>query len=108
MLLYEEFCLRANLQHSVLEAWIAAGWILPNTEASERRFSEADLARAALIRDLHDDLGINDDGIAVVLDLLDQIHGLRRSLRDLSMALTALPADARARIQDELRALKQE
>lgn len=103
MLLYEEFCLRAHLHHNVLEAWIAAGWILPNTEASERRFSEADLARAQLIRDLHDDLGINDEGIAVVLDLLDQIHGLRRSLRDLSTALTALPADTRARIQEELR-----
>ena len=42
-----------------------------------------DLARAELIRDLRDDLGVNDEGISVVLHLLDQVHGLRRSMQHL-------------------------
>ena len=42
-----------------------------------------DLARAQLIRDLREDLGVNDEGISVVLHLVDQMHGLRRSMRDL-------------------------
>jgi chaperone modulatory protein CbpM len=36
-----------------------------------------------LICDLRDDLGINDDAVLVVLDLIDQIHGLRRLVREL-------------------------
>ncbi len=104
MLEYQEFCLRAELEGSVVEAWVAAGWLIPETTEGPRRFSEADLARARLIRDLHEDLGVNDEGIAIILDLLDQVHGLRRSLRELSEALSALPETTRVRIQEELRA----
>jgi chaperone modulatory protein CbpM len=43
-------------------------------------FSEVDLARAELIRDLMQDLGVNDEGVGVILNLLDQLHGLRRAL----------------------------
>ena len=104
MLEYAEFCLRAHLEGQVLEAWIAAGWLVPETSDAPRRlFSEADLARAQLIRDLRDDLGVNDEGITIILDLVDQIHGLRRTLRDLSAALAPLPESTRARIQEELR-----
>ncbi|MGH7057347.1 MAG: chaperone modulator CbpM [Acetobacteraceae bacterium] len=106
MLRYEEFCVRAHLEGNVLETWIAAGWILPAEGAPEPGFTEADLARARLIRDLRDDLGVNDEGIAVVLDLLDQIHGLRRGLRELATALGGLPKEARARIQQELKGTK--
>ena len=104
MLEYHEFCIRAELEGEVLEAWIAAGWLIPETTEGPRRFSEADLARARLIRDLRDDIGVNDEGVAVVLDLIDQVHGLRRSLRELSAALAALPEPTRVRIQEELRA----
>jgi chaperone modulatory protein CbpM len=41
------------------------------------------LARAQLIRDLRDDFGVNDEGISVVLHLIDQMHGLRRSMQGL-------------------------
>jgi chaperone modulatory protein CbpM len=41
------------------------------------------LARAQLIRDLREDFGINDEGISVVLHLVDQMHGLRRSMQGL-------------------------
>ena len=46
-------------------------------------FSEAELARAHLIRQLKDDLGANDEGIDVILHLVDQVHGLRRVLSEL-------------------------
>ena len=48
-----------------------------------REFSDIDLARARLIADLRGDLGVNDEAIPVVLDLIDQIHGLRRLVREL-------------------------
>jgi hypothetical protein len=34
---------------------------------------------------------VNDDGIPVILDLVDQIHGLRRMLRELLSAIQAQP-----------------
>jgi chaperone modulatory protein CbpM len=67
-----------------LTAWIEAGWLCPGVEKAEpSSLSDADLARAQLICDLKDDLGINDEGIEVILDLLDQIHGLRMVMRQI-------------------------
>jgi chaperone modulatory protein CbpM len=67
-----------------LTAWIEAGWLCPGAENAEpSSLSDADMARAQLICDLKDDLGINDEGIEVILDLLDQIHGLRMVMRQI-------------------------
>jgi chaperone modulatory protein CbpM len=75
--------LRARLEHHSLEMFIAAGWITPPQTEPELMFSDVDLARAQLIRDLREDLGVNDEGVSVVLHLIDQMHGLRRSMQDL-------------------------
>jgi chaperone modulatory protein CbpM len=78
-----EFMLRARLDDATLTAWIAEEWIIPRSAAAEPEFTEADVARAALIRDLRHDLDVNDAGIGVILGLLDQVHGLRRTLAEL-------------------------
>ena len=54
----------------------------PQTEP-ELMFSDVDLARAQLIRDLREDFGVNDEGVSVILHLVDQMHGLRRSMQGL-------------------------
>ena len=83
MIRLEEFLVRARLEHHSLQAWVAAGWLVPPQTEPELMFSDVDLARAQLIRDLREDLGVNDEGISVILHLIDQMHGLRRSMRDL-------------------------
>jgi chaperone modulatory protein CbpM len=98
-----EFLLHARLDAESLEAWIAAGWLVPARERGARRFAEVDVARAELIHDLKGDFGVNDEGIAVILDLLDQVHGLRRALRGLMTSIHAQPAEVRQRIEAELR-----
>ena len=102
MLGSRDFLLRARLDAASLEAWIEAGWLVPRRTGPERVFSELDLARAWLIRDLRDGMGVNDEGIAVALGLLDQVHGLRRALRRLSSALHALPEPLRREILAQL------
>jgi chaperone modulatory protein CbpM len=77
-----EFLLRARINAKLLDEWVEAGWLIPAQIDTGRRYSEIDLARVYLIRDLRD-LGINDEGIPVILDLIDQIYGLRRTLRRL-------------------------
>jgi chaperone modulatory protein CbpM len=100
----EEFRAHANLDAELLEAWIDAGWLIPAGREGLRHFSEIDLARALLIKDLHGGLGINDEGIAVILHLVDQLHGLRHVLDSLMSALSAQPKDVRLTIAGYVRA----
>lgn len=74
---------RSHLDPRTVNAWIEAEWLLPATAITGIDFSEADLARALLIQDLKLDFGVNDEGIAIVLHLLDQVHGLRSLLREI-------------------------
>jgi chaperone modulatory protein CbpM len=97
------FLARARLDAGVLETWIGAGWVVPRDDAETRRFAEIDVARARLISDLKDGIGVNDEGVAIILDLIDQIHGLRGSLRDLSAALSAQPEAVRRAVAADLR-----
>lgn len=83
---------QARLDAAVLEAWVEAGWIIRREDDGP---SELDLARACLIRDLREELGVNDEGVEVVLDLLDQLHGLRAALRRLAGAVHGLPEPIR-------------
>jgi chaperone modulatory protein CbpM len=103
-----EFLLRARVDAASLEAWIEAGWLVPERAGPERAFSGLDLARARLIRDLREGMGVNDEGVAVVLALLDQVHGLRRALRRVSSALQGLPEPLRQEILTRLQGSREE
>ena len=88
----QDFLAHANLDRQTLEIWIEEEWLIPGGADSDLTFSEADLARAKLIRDLIDDLGVNSEGVGIVLHLLDQLHGLRRALSE--VLKSAHPAGA--------------
>jgi chaperone modulatory protein CbpM len=83
----EEFCLRAGIAQTTLQVWVKEGWLVPRGGNAGLLLSEIDLARAKLIRDLRESMGVNDEGIGVILDLLDQVHGLRSVLFDLRRQL---------------------
>jgi chaperone modulatory protein CbpM len=79
----KEFISRSHLDVPTLNAWIEAEWLLPLANGKAFQFSDADLARARLIQDLKMDFGVNDEGVAIILHLLDQLHGLRCLVRDI-------------------------
>ena len=81
-----------------LRVWVAQGWIKPENETAQS-FSEADLARAALICNLEDELGFSEEDVPVLLNLIDQIHGLRAELKSLLDVLEDLPPDVRATVK---------
>jgi chaperone modulatory protein CbpM len=81
-----------------LRVWVRQGWIRPAANESQG-FSEADMARAALIRDLEDKLGFDEDQVPVLLNLIDQIHGLRAELKTMLDALDDLPEELRATVK---------
>jgi len=74
--------LDAPFEVEAIQAWIEVGW-LAAPASGENGLSEIDLARAHLIHDLQHRLGVNDEGVPIILDLIDQMHGLRRAMREL-------------------------
>lgn len=81
----DKFVVHAKIEVRTLETWVEAGWLVPSRVEDRVDYSEVDLARAHLINDLAG-LGVNEAGVPIVLDLVDQLHGLRRVLRDLLAA----------------------
>jgi len=81
-----------------LRVWVTQGLIKPAPERAQG-FSEADLARAALICNLEDELGFAEEDVPVLLNLIDQIHGLRSELRGLLEAFEDLPPDIRTTVK---------
>jgi chaperone modulatory protein CbpM len=76
----QEFLARARLDRRTLSVWIEEEWVIPARSADELAFTDMDVARAELIRDLKDKMGVNNEGLGVILHLLDQMHSLRRAL----------------------------
>lgn len=79
----EELCLRLGVSHEILELclrWEVVEPLEPSPEGT-LLFSELALERMRRGLRLHHDLGINWQGVAVVLDLLDRIEALERAVQ---------------------------
>lgn len=79
--------------------------VVPQTEGDHPVFTEAELARIALCCELSDDLGLDEEALPVVMNLLDQVHSLRRQMRLMTRAIEAQPENVRTRLHDTLLAL---
>jgi chaperone modulatory protein CbpM len=90
----EEFLTSSGLQVQTLEFWLEQQWLLPEETSAGVRFSDGDIARAKLIQDLKGGFGVNDEGVDVILHLVDQLHGLRRALRQLHAEMSGGSTDA--------------
>lgn len=97
-----EFCHRLKIEVTELELWIQEGWLAPQIHEDQRCFHDVDLARARLILDLTHDIGVNEAGIDVIMDLLDQLYGLRMITRDLISAVGNEDTAVRVRIRTTL------
>lgn len=100
-----EFCEHLEIEVTVLEVWVEQRWLVPRRTDNGWVFEDDDLARARLIKDLTGPMGVNDDGIDVAMQLLDQIHGLRGRLSALMTAIRSQDPDVQrlilSRVDDE-------
>lgn len=91
----------APLDERDLDLWISERWVDPSPDgAGGDRFTEVDVARAMMIRDLRHDLDVPDDAIAIVLDLLDQLSGARSQLESLMEAVARQDRETRRKIAE--------
>ena len=88
-----------------LRVWCEAGWVAPALGEAGPVFDEVDLARIRLVRELRDDLGLDEGAIPVVLSLVDQLYGVRRELRALARAVEQQPEEVAAPVRAAFRAL---
>jgi chaperone modulatory protein CbpM len=79
----KEFLSRLDLQVETLDLWLDQEWLVPDRIAAEMIFTDIDVARGRLIQDLKNGFGVNDEGVDIILHLLDQLHGFRRAFEDL-------------------------
>lgn len=81
-----------------LRVFVSQGLIKP-VDQVRQSYTEADLARAALICNLEDELGFDEEDVPVLLNLIDQIHGLRSELRGFIEVIEDLPTETRATVR---------
>jgi chaperone modulatory protein CbpM len=98
-----EYSAHLGIDITIVEIWISEGWLRPQSAAGRHDFRAADIARGRLIVDLMQTMGVNDAGVDIAIDLIDQIHGMRAALTDISAVLAGLDEETRQRV---LRALE--
>ncbi len=59
------------MSHATLRVWVEEGWICQAADDAGPVFDELDLARARLLARLHNDLGLDNEALPVVLSLID-------------------------------------
>ena len=90
-----------------VERWVQRGLLRPAAEGAGWTFESVDVARACLLGELSDDMGLDDEAIETVIDLLDQVYTLRRQLHQLGQAIGSQPVETREAIALALKALQE-
>ncbi|OWV74405.1 transcriptional regulator [Rhizobium sp. R339] len=101
-----EFRLYLQIDVVQLDFWIEQGWLIPETSGEKRQFRDADVARARLILDLMGNMGVNEAGVDIVMDLVDQLHGIRGTMGKLMAAISRQERDVKQRLVESLEDLE--
>lgn len=97
-----EFRLYLKIDIDQLDLWIEQGWLIPETSGGQRQFRDADVARARLILDLMGNMGVNEAGVDIVMELVDELHGLRGTMGTLMTAIGRQERDIKRRLFESL------
>ncbi len=87
-----------------LSGFVAARIVLPLTRDNRTAFRRIDLARIELLCDLTEGFDLDDDGLGLVIALVDQLHEVRRDVRAICAAVAAEEPEVRSRIGGKLTA----
>ncbi|MBI3556428.1 MAG: MerR family transcriptional regulator [Deltaproteobacteria bacterium] len=72
----EEVSRESGVEPQTILEFIHQEWIVPVEPGIAEGFDDEDVARTRLIHELRDDFGVNDEGIEIILHLLDEIYAL--------------------------------
>jgi chaperone modulatory protein CbpM len=103
--LQELLRLHGRLTEVHIERWVARGLLRPTRAIDDWSFEQVDVARTGLLAELTADIGLDEDTAETVVDLLDQVHALRRQLRLLAESIAQQPPATREAIAVTLKKL---
>lgn len=102
LLKIEQVITETQVSRTELVSWIEHRWVRPQEDGDVYLFDEMDCARVRLIAELRGVMEVNEGAIPVVLQLLDQVYGLRRALTGLQSVIEGLPPDVQRTIRQQL------
>lgn len=88
MMTLDELIVEVRVERRHVTHWVEVGWLLPESVDNSWTFTDIDIARARLIRDLVEALEVNEAAVPVILDLIDQRQALEGRMRGLFAALS--------------------
>ena len=103
MATFEEILGHCRVERVQLTMWVERRWVRPAQTPTGFEFDAVDEARVALIKELHDDLNLEEEALDLVLSLLDQLYAARRMLRTVEDAIEALPEPLQREVRSRLR-----
>jgi chaperone modulatory protein CbpM len=83
----QDFLLLIRIDNSTLDEWLEDDLLSPDQFEDDLIFSEIDVARAHLILDLQNNMGVNSAGLSIILHLVDQMHSMHRLMSDVANTL---------------------
>jgi chaperone modulatory protein CbpM len=101
----DELLRQNGLTEIHLERWVARGLLRPREAGESWSFEQVDVARARLLAELSDDIGLDEDTVETVVSLVDQVHTLRAQLSLLARAIADQPSATQEAIAVALRRL---
>lgn len=87
---FEDLCERCALQPREVEELVDLGLVVPAPDSTEWRFYSTALARLHQAKRLRRELDLDWQGVAVAMDLLEEIHQLRQEVESLRKQLGSL------------------
>ncbi|MGH7053577.1 MAG: chaperone modulator CbpM [Stellaceae bacterium] len=106
MTLDELLARHSGLERQEIRGWIAEGWVRPERAGDNWSFAEVDVARVELILEIRREFAIAEEGLPLVLSLLDQVYALRRQMGRLCEVLAAQSPEVQQALRQALRAEK--
>ena len=82
------------------------GVVVPVQSSSGPLFRELDLARLNLVVELTEGYHLDEEALAMVMSLVDQLHGLRGDMRAILDAVAREPAETRVRLKAAIREVR--
>ncbi|HEX2884908.1 hypothetical protein [Vineibacter terrae] len=96
-----------------IEAWIERGLLRPVDVQGAAQggdlccgFTPVDAARVSLLYELSEDLSFDDESLETVVDLIDQVHGLRHQIGTLAQAIAQQSEDVQRAIAAAVKAIE--
>lgn len=96
----------ARLTRHQLMSFVEARIVSPIRSEQGNMYRQIDVVRIELLCELSEQFDLNNDGLAVVMSLIDQLHGVRAELRAVLDVVAAEPPDVRERVSDAISAAR--